>query len=72
MKWENIKNKLPLKKRWQRYTIGIFLVFHIVMVNLRTIYKEMSYIDLIIYSCYGLFLIIFTWIYFKHPQKFRD
>jgi hypothetical protein len=72
MRWNDFKNKLPLRKRWQQNSILLLLAFHILMQTIREIYKDIKYIDFIIYWIYGLFLIIFTVIYLKYPNKFKD
>ena len=70
MNWNALKNRLPLRKRWQQYTIIILLAFHILMTIIREFYKDIR-VDFIVYWFYGLFIIIFILIYLKYPEKFR-
>ena len=69
---KDFKPYLPFRKKWKRYTIAIIVIFHIVMINLRDMFKDVRNIDLIVIICYGLFWVAFAWFYYKHPEKFRD
>jgi hypothetical protein len=56
-----------MEKKWSRYTMGALLVFFLGIVPL----LEKLGTGLVVLS-FLAFLVGWLWIYYRHPEKFKD
>ena len=72
MNWDGIKNRLPLRKRWQRIAFGVLIIFHVAMIIVRDTYGDTHDIRLVVVFGYVLLFVVFLLTYLKYPNKFKD
>jgi hypothetical protein len=59
-------------KKWARYTMLALIAFHLIMVSILDKYRDRDFVTLLVYIAYALFIVVFCWIYYKYPEKFKD
>lgn len=61
-----------IKKKWARYTMLAMFALQVGIIEMLDKYGLQMTTILLWILAYCLFILIFLWIYYKYPEKFRD